>query len=204
MRQIALAMKVYLINPLQSSATFAFFTGPDICKAPTSARGMEQRIFEKYDRAHVTESMLQEAAQLFSEHYGIWSEHAAQKMHHSLKAGKKLVLILLPFFLALTLDLFVGSHVRLGKAKLRDDYLAEGTTSSYVRVTVDGRLAGNAFACRWKYNDKIVCWVTQLVVHMRTMIYTGWRARILLLVSLLLEPLKVCTYVPSISIYNSE
>lgn len=52
----------------------------------------------------------------------------------------------------------------LSKARLRDDYLAEGTTS-YVKVTVDGRLAGNAFACRWKYNNRTVCWVTQLVVH---------------------------------------
>jgi hypothetical protein len=32
-------------------------------------------------------------------------------------------------------------------------------------VTVDGYLAGNAFACRWKYDGMTVCWVTQLVVH---------------------------------------
>lgn len=31
-------------------------------------------------------------------------------------------------------------------------------------VTVDGSLAGNAFACRWKWDGKTVCWVTQLVV----------------------------------------
>ena len=29
---------------------------------------------------------------------------------------------------------------------------------------MDGNLAGNAFACRWKYNSRNVCWVTQLVV----------------------------------------
>lgn len=34
-----------------------------------------------------------------------------------------------------------------------------------MRVTVDGRLAGNAFACRWAYENKTVCWITQLVVH---------------------------------------
>lgn len=34
-----------------------------------------------------------------------------------------------------------------------------------MRVTVDGRLAGNAFACRWAYGNKTVCWITQLVVH---------------------------------------
>jgi len=30
---------------------------------------------------------------------------------------------------------------------------------------VDGRLVGNAWACRWLCNEKTVCWVTQLVVH---------------------------------------
>jgi len=34
-----------------------------------------------------------------------------------------------------------------------------------VRVIIDGHLAGNAFACRWTYDNKTVCWVTQLVVH---------------------------------------
>lgn len=34
-----------------------------------------------------------------------------------------------------------------------------------MRVTVDGVLAGNAFACRWTYNNEVVCWITQLVVH---------------------------------------
>jgi GNAT superfamily N-acetyltransferase len=37
--------------------------------------------------------------------------------------------------------------------------------SSYVRVSVGGKLAGNAFACRWTVNGKNICWVTQLVVH---------------------------------------
>ena len=31
-------------------------------------------------------------------------------------------------------------------------------------VRVDGILAGNAFVCRWKYNGRNVCWITQLVV----------------------------------------
>lgn len=43
--------------------------------------------------------------------------------------------------------------------------MPDGSTCSYVRVTVDDTLAGNAFACRWSYGDKTVCWVTQLVVH---------------------------------------
>ncbi|KFX96048.1 hypothetical protein O988_05518 [Pseudogymnoascus sp. VKM F-3808] len=39
-----------------------------------------------------------------------------------------------------------------------------GTAVTQTRVTVDGNLAGNAFICRWKCRDNIVCWVTQLVV----------------------------------------
>ena len=30
---------------------------------------------------------------------------------------------------------------------------------------MDDSLAGNVFACRWSYDNKTVCWVTQLVVH---------------------------------------
>lgn len=29
---------------------------------------------------------------------------------------------------------------------------------------MDGNLAGNAFACRWKHDGKNICWITQLVV----------------------------------------
>ncbi|KAI1145192.1 hypothetical protein F4825DRAFT_467535 [Nemania diffusa] len=35
----------------------------------------------------------------------------------------------------------------------------------YVQVTVDGTLAGNAFACHWAWEGKTICWVTQLVVR---------------------------------------
>ncbi|KAF1351542.1 hypothetical protein EJ07DRAFT_168939 [Lizonia empirigonia] len=37
--------------------------------------------------------------------------------------------------------------------------------SSYVRVTVGGKLAGNAFACRWDVDGRTICWITQLVVQ---------------------------------------
>ena len=47
-----------------------------------------QVVFEKCDGSRVTEGMLQEASQLFSEHYGVWSEHAAQMLGKFAKAGK--------------------------------------------------------------------------------------------------------------------
>jgi len=98
---------------------------------------MERQVFEKYDGGQVTESMLQEAAVLFSENYGVWGELAAQA---------------------------TGSRVCLSKDRLRAQYLYDNATCSYVRVTVDGHLAGNAFACRWTVNSKSVLWITQLVV----------------------------------------
>ncbi len=49
---------------------------------------MEKQVFEKYDGSLVTESMLQEASQLFSDHYGVWGEHAAQVVGEFVKAGK--------------------------------------------------------------------------------------------------------------------
>ena len=55
--------------------------------------------------------------------------------------------------------------MRLSKNRLRAQCLPDNATCSYGRVCVENRLAGNAFACRWSYKDKTVCWVTQLVVH---------------------------------------
>ena len=49
---------------------------------------MEKQVFEKCDGSQVTESMLQEASQLFSEHYGVWGEHAAQVVGKFAKPGK--------------------------------------------------------------------------------------------------------------------
>ena len=37
-------------------------------------------VFEKVEGTEVTNNMLQKAAQLFSEHYGVWSEDAAKTM----------------------------------------------------------------------------------------------------------------------------
>ena len=49
---------------------------------------MEKQVFERCDGSQVTESMLQEASQLFTDHYGIWSEHATQLVGEFAKAGK--------------------------------------------------------------------------------------------------------------------
>ncbi|KAJ8098965.1 hypothetical protein POJ06DRAFT_270041 [Lipomyces tetrasporus] len=105
---------------------------------------MAKQLYEKFEGGQVTDDMLAEASVLFNENYGIWVNEAAK-----LGAFAK-----------------PGSRVRLSKDRLRCQCLPEGAACSYVRVTVDGHLAGNAFACRWISNGRTVCWITQLVVHL--------------------------------------
>ena len=58
-----------------------------------------------------------------------------------------------------------GTRVRMSKERLAAQCLPANASSSYVRVTVDGQLAGHVFGCRWEAVGRTVCWVTQLVVH---------------------------------------
>ncbi len=48
---------------------------------------METRLFEGFKDDEVTDEMLEDATKLFSENYGVWSEHAAQHMGKFAKAG---------------------------------------------------------------------------------------------------------------------
>lgn len=120
---------------------------------------MSKKIFEVFDKSDVTDSMLEEAARLFNTNYGIWGEHPASS-GRTPKPGKPQETILVMFS-----NGRIGSRVKLSRDRLRSQCLPDNVSCSYVRVTIEDRLAGNAFACRWKYNGKIVCWATQLVVH---------------------------------------
>ncbi|AEO57160.1 hypothetical protein MYCTH_2058169 [Thermothelomyces thermophilus ATCC 42464] len=91
----------------------------------------------EFESKDMTDEMLIEAAQLFSEHYGIWNAPEYKR----------------------------GIPTPMSASRLRRSYLPVGAYSSYVCVHVDGTLAGHAFACRWTYHGRRVCWVTQLVVH---------------------------------------
>lgn len=48
---------------------------------------MEKKLYERFNADDVTDDMLEEASKLFSENYGVWSEHAAQLMGEFAKAG---------------------------------------------------------------------------------------------------------------------
>ena len=49
---------------------------------------MSVKLYETMNGQDVTDKILDEAAQLFSENYGVWSEEAAQTLGNFAKAGK--------------------------------------------------------------------------------------------------------------------
>ena len=54
--------------------------------------------------------------------------------------------------------------MKMSKNRLHEQSLAPGTDSVLVRATVDGKLAGHAFATFWDYEGRKIGWVTQLCV----------------------------------------
>lgn len=61
--------------------------------APTSRTrksplNMDRKVYEGFNSDDVTDEMLDEAAKLFSESYGVWGEHAAERMGNFAKAGR--------------------------------------------------------------------------------------------------------------------
>lgn len=57
-------------------------------RPPKSGLKMAKRIYEKYDGSQATDSMLQEASQLFSENYGVWGKNAVRVERAFAKEGK--------------------------------------------------------------------------------------------------------------------
>ncbi|KAH6631281.1 hypothetical protein F5144DRAFT_547417 [Chaetomium tenue] len=102
---------------------------------------MTTEIFRDFHSPDIPDTVLVQAAELFSNHYGIWNTPAGRP------GGKP------------------GTRVKLNVSRLRSQHLPPGARCSYVSVHVDEALAGNVFACRWEYQGRQVCWITQLVVH---------------------------------------
>jgi hypothetical protein len=48
---------------------------------------MDEKVYQRFNGDKVTDGMLEEASKLFSENYGVWSEHAASLMGKFCKAG---------------------------------------------------------------------------------------------------------------------
>ena len=133
---------------------------------------MTTDLFQGFEAERVTDAMLADAAGLFNNHYGIWG--TPPPGHRGGKPG-------IPPRRAnpSTANAELGDRVKMTAARLRREYLPADARCSYISVHVDGVLAGNAFVCRWNYQDRQVCWITQLVVHQD---YRGYRLATHLLV----------------------
>ena len=57
-----------------------------------------------------------------------------------------------------------GSRVKMSAARLQEQSLPKGTDSVLVRAVAKEKLVGYAFATRWSYEGRQMCWVTQLCV----------------------------------------
>lgn len=92
--------------------------------------------FEWHTWSSLTDYQLQECADLFSDHYGIWSEKGVNP----------------------------GSRVRLSVGKLKSDWSGGNVWAAFCRY--HGQLIGYAIAVRGSLKGRGgVSWVTQLVVH---------------------------------------
>ena len=63
-------------------------------RPPKSRMKMESKLFQKFDRGHIMDDMLQDASELFVENYGVWSKEAAQIIGPSAKEGMVLAIFL--------------------------------------------------------------------------------------------------------------
>jgi hypothetical protein len=57
-------------------------------RPPRSTLRMARTVYEKHDGSQLTDEMLQEAAKLFSENYGVWGKGAARVTGSFAKEGK--------------------------------------------------------------------------------------------------------------------
>ena len=100
---------------------------------------MASILYELYEGPEITSAMLNEAATIFSEHYGVWGPRTQSP----------------------------GARVRMSASRLQKTCLPSHALEqcAYVRATLDGTLISNAFACYWQAGCGSTCWITQLVVH---------------------------------------
>ncbi|KAJ9494302.1 hypothetical protein H2202_010226 [Exophiala xenobiotica] len=99
----------------------------------------------------ITDTMVEEAAELFSRFYGVWGPLADQHLGSFAKQGRR---------------------VRMSAANLRRQILPDHGDNSYVRAMVGNELVGNVFATRYDIvsdgpSTSKVCWITQLCVDPR-------------------------------------
>ena len=93
----------------------------------------------RYSNEEITDSILKDAAALFSGNYGVWGAKGPKP----------------------------GARVKMQPQKLRNECLPDGSEIEYVRAMhgESQELAGNVLACSWQSEGRNICWITQLVVN---------------------------------------
>lgn len=93
----------------------------------------------------IPNSIIDDAAALFSANYGLWGPLAEAKVGPSATWGKRIL---------------------MSSMKLRSQCLPAGAESNTcIRALKDGEIVGHVLASRWLHNGRSqICWITQLVV----------------------------------------
>ncbi|KAF2495638.1 hypothetical protein BU16DRAFT_572867 [Lophium mytilinum] len=99
--------------------------------------------FQKFENDAISQDIIESAAALCSTNYGVWGPGAELNAGAFAKPGRR---------------------VRMSAAKLRAECLPTGARTTYVRAKIGDELIGNVLACRWQYQGRSICWITQLVV----------------------------------------
>jgi len=100
-------------------------------------------VFENVAAGDMSEAMLVEAANLFSNSYGVWGPNAEKNIGPFAKQGRR---------------------VRMSPDRLRQQVLPANANNFHARATCGGELAGHVFATRWNYEGREICWITQLCI----------------------------------------
>lgn len=102
--------------------------------------------FYRYEPEDMTEAMIQDAAKLFSENYGVWGPVAEQNMGSFAQRGRR---------------------IRMSPHRLKEQCIPPSARTTYIQARVNHELAGNVFATRWIYQGRKMCWITQLCVSFK-------------------------------------
>ncbi|KAF2711660.1 hypothetical protein K504DRAFT_500316 [Pleomassaria siparia CBS 279.74] len=100
-------------------------------------------LFQKLGEDEMTEDIIKQAADLFSTCYGVWGPRTEEKVGKFCKKGRR---------------------IKMSPSNLRRQILPDGGRNILVRALVGGEYVGHAFAARWVYGERRVCWITQLCV----------------------------------------
>jgi len=129
------------IAPFDSNPSSFNFNGTELRYIVITLKvlsNMSGYLYFLVEGSQVTDNQLKECAQLFSQHYGVWSIGSGRQ--HK-------------------------SRVTMGTATLRKQCFDNPSRCVLVKCMLEQNLIGHLFATTWNYDEDIILWITQLVVH---------------------------------------